>query len=159
MYSKISGLTFGIYNRKGKTMSGINKSASRREFVQGITTGAVGLAAAGYLGGAKPAAAQSASGRERLTVLNPLGTAPPITLKAQAPRLDTMDGKTIYLINYGYPNSDNVLYEMMDWFKANYPKTTFEYRAKPGGMNGREDPALWEEMRQKADAMILGIGH
>ena len=145
-------------------MSIIKKNASRREFVQGITAGAMGAAAAGYLGGASPAVAQSrqenpAAGREKITVLNPLGTAPPITLKPQAPRLDTMDGKTIYIVNYGYPNSDNVCYEMVDWFKAHYPKTTFEYRAKPGGMNGREDPALWEEMRQKADAMILGIGH
>ena len=141
-------------------MSIIRKGASRREFVQGITTGAMGVAAAG-LGGANLAVAQSTgqAGREKITVLNPLGAAPPVTLKPQAPRLDTLEGKTIYLVNYGYPNSENVLYEMVDWFKANYPKTTFEYRDKPGGMNGREDPALWEEMNQKADAMILGIGH
>jgi len=52
-----------------------------------------------------------------------------------------------------------MLLEIMDWFKANYPKTNVEYRVKPGGMNEREDPALWEEMNQKADAMIIGVGH
>ncbi len=32
----------------------------------------------------------------KITVLNPLGTPPPIKLKNMAPRLDTLDGKTIY---------------------------------------------------------------
>ena len=142
-------------------MNIIKNSASRREFVQGITTGAIGAAAAGYLGGSSLAAAQSTSqaSREKITVLNPLGTPPPVTIKAQAPRLDTMDGKTIYLLSNGYPNSENVLYELTDWFKAHYPKTTFEYRHMPSAMGGRADPALWEEMGQKADAMIIGIGH
>jgi len=137
------------------------KGASRREFFQGITTGAVGVAAAGYMGGANLAAAQATNQicTEKLTVLNPLGTAPPVILKPQAPRLDTLDGKTIYLLSNGYPNSQNVLYEMVDWFKANYPKTTFEYRHMPSAMSGRADPAIWEEMKEKADAMILGIGH
>ena len=97
----------------------IKNSASRREFVQGITTGAMGAAAVGYFGGANLIAAQSQStgqaGRERITVVNPLGTAPPVKLTAQAPRLDTLDGKTIYLLSNGYPNSENVLYEQTDW--------------------------------------------
>ena len=137
----------------------IIKSASRREFVQGITTGTMGMAAAGYLGGTNLAAAQSQAGREKITVVNPLGTPPPVMLKAQAPRLDTLDGKTIYLLSNGYPNSENVLHETVDWFKAHYPKTTFEYRHMPSAMSGRADPALWEEMKEKADAMIIGIGH
>ena len=142
-------------------MSTIKINASRREFVQGITAGAMGAAAAGYLGGANLVAAQSTgqSGSERITVVNPLGIAPPVKLTSQAPRLDTLDGKTIYLLSNGYPNSENVLYELTDWFKAHYPKTTFEYRHMPSAMSGRADPALWEEMGQKADAMILGIGH
>jgi hypothetical protein len=141
-------------------MSTIKNNASRREFVQGITTGAMGVAAAGYLGGANLVAAQSQQAcTEKITVVNPLGTAPPVTLKSQAPRLDTLDGKTIYLLSNGYPNSENVLYETVDWFKAHYPKTTFEYRHMPSAMSGMADPALWEEMKEKADAMIIGIGH
>ena len=143
-------------------MNSIKERASRREFIHGITTGAVGAAAAGHLGVANLAAAQSKAGqtdREKITVVNPLGTPPPVTLKAQAPRLDTLDGKTIYLLSNGYPNSENVLYEVVDWFKAHYPKTTFEYRHMPSAMSGRADPALWEEMKEKADALILGIGH
>jgi len=140
-------------------MSDIKKGASRREFVQGITTGAMGMAAAGYLGGTKQAVAQPApqACTEKITVLNPLGKPPDIRLKPQAQRLDTLDGKTIYFVNDGFPGSDNVLHEMMAWFRANYPKTTIEYRYK--GMGDAGAPPLWEEMSQKADAMILGVGH
>jgi len=140
-------------------MSNIKERASRREFIHGITTGAAGAVAAGHLGVANLAVAQSQAGREKITVVNPLGTPPPVMLKAQAPRLDTLDGKTIYLLSNGYPNSENVLHETVDWFKAHYPKTTFEYRHMPSAMSGRADPALWEEMKEKADAMIIGIGH
>ena len=139
-------------------MNFFKKRASRREFVHGITSGAAGLAAAGYLGTTGLATAQSQqSCTEKITVLNPLGTPPTISRKPQARRLDTLDGKTIYFINDGFAGSDNVLYEMMDWFKANYPKTTLEYRYK--GMGEMGAPPLWAEMNEKADAMILGVGH
>jgi len=66
----------------------------------------MGITAAGYWGATNLVAAQSTgqTSREKITVLNPLGTAPPVRMKPQAKRLDTLDGKTIYLVNYGYPN-------------------------------------------------------
>jgi hypothetical protein len=93
-----------------------------------------------------------------LTVLNPLGTPPPIKLKAMAPRLDTIKGKTIYIVNDGYPGSGILLGELTAVMTEKYPDTKFIYRDKPGGM-GREDAALWDEMGQKADAMIIALGH
>jgi len=117
----------------------------------------MGVAAAGYMGGAGIAAAQSQACTEKITVLNPMGTPPDVNLKPQAPRLDNLDGKTIYFINDGFPGSDNVLHEMMDWFKTNHPKTSLEYRYK--GMGEMGAPPLWKEMNEKADAMILGVGH
>ena len=50
--------------------------------------------------------AQAAPAEEVITVLNPLGTPPPIKLKSMAPRLDRMEGKTIYIpyhVNYAMP--------------------------------------------------------
>jgi len=144
----------------------MKKSPSRREFVQGITTGAVGLATAGYLGGAELAAADvtphvTKASAEKITVLNPLGAPPAVRLKPQARRLDTLEGKTIYFVNDGFPGSDNVLYEVMDWFKANYPttKVIYKYKSQQGGGFASEDPALWEEINQKGDAMVIGLGH
>ena len=103
--------------------------------------------------------ASVATGKEPvLTVLNPLGTPPPIKLRAMAPRLDTLKGKTIYIINDGYPGSDLLLGELKTVMEAKYPDTKFVYRNKPGGF-GREDEAIWNEMKEKADAMIIALGH
>ena len=103
--------------------------------------------------------AQAAPAEEKITVCNPLGTPPPITLKPMAPRLDTLDGKTIYFVNDGYIGSDNVLYEMIDWFKANYPNTNAIYKRKGGGGFESEDPELWAEIEKEGDAVIIGMGH
>ena len=93
-----------------------------------------------------------------LTVLNPLGTPPPIKLKVMAPRLETLKGKTIYIVNDGYPGSNILLGELKAVMEGKYPDTKFVYKEKPGGF-GREDEALWKEMEEKADAMIIALGH
>ena len=76
--------------------------------------------------------AQAAPGDEKITVLTPLGHPPNIKLKKMAPRLDTLEGKTIYFVDDGFIGGDNLLYEMIDWFKANYPKTNVLYKRKGG---------------------------
>lgn len=96
---------------------------------------------------------------DQITVLNPLGHPPNIQLKTMAPRLDTLEGKTIYIVDDGFVGGDNLLYEMVDWFKANYPKTNVLYKRKGGMGFEAEDPALWAEMKEKADAIIIGLGH
>lgn len=96
---------------------------------------------------------------QKITVLNPLGTPPSIKLKPQAPRLATLDGKTIYFVNDGYLGTDNFLAEVMEWFKSNYPKTNLVYRVSANGGFGAKDPPLWAEMKEKADAMVIGTGH
>jgi hypothetical protein len=105
---------------------------------------------------ATPAAGKAAD--PVITVLNPLGTPPPLDLKSMAPRLSGMDGKTIYLVDDGYPGSDNLLLELEKGFKEAYPKTTFHYVKKSTFM-AQPDPALWAEMKQKADAMVIALGH
>ena len=96
---------------------------------------------------------------EKITVLTPLGTPPNIKLKKMAPRLDTLDGKTIYFVDDGFIGGDNLLYEMIDWFKANYPKTNVLYKRKGGMGFEAEDPVLWAEIKEKADAVIIALGH
>lgn len=61
---------------------------------------------------AKPAQAASKAADPIITVLNPLGTPPPLELKAMAPRLNTIEGKTLYIVDDGYPGSDNLLLEL-----------------------------------------------
>jgi len=103
-------------------------------------------------------AAPASKAVPKITVLNPMGTPPPITLKPQAPRLDTLDGKTIYFVNTGYIGTDRLMEVMSDWFKANYPKTNIVVKRSAGGMTG-VDKALWAEIAEKGDAAIVGLGH
>jgi len=107
-----------------------------------------------------PVQAQAPSGEQKITVLSPRGQPPAIQLKQMAPRPDSLNGKTVYLVNDGYLGTDILLGEMQTWFKANMPEVTTIYKMK-GGMGGftAEDPALWEEIKEKADAVIMGMGH
>ena len=96
----------------------------------------------------------------QITVFNPMGTPPPITLKAQAPRPSTLDGKTVYFLNTGYIGTDRLMTVMMDWFKTNYPKTNIVYKDNTGGVALESiNKALWDEIAEKGDAAIVGLGH
>ena len=92
------------------------------------------------------------------TVMNPKGTPPPIRLVPMAPRLDSLDGKTVYFVDVRYVGADTFLREMMSWFSANMPKVKLEFRQKAGAY-AENDPQLWEEIRQKGDAVVMAIGH
>ena len=104
----------------------------------------------------RPGDVQGADIKEPVfTVLNPLGTPPPIKLKAMAPRLDTIDGKTIYVDNNGYPGTSVLLPELIAVMKEKYPNTKFIYNDKPAGsMVQNQDSAMGE-----ADALIVATGH
>ena len=99
-----------------------------------------------------------AASTEKITVLNPMGTPPPIQAKQMASPLNTLDGKTIYFVNTGYIGTDRLMAVMSDWFKANYPKTNIVIKRSSGGMTG-VDKALWAEIAEKGDAAIVGLGH
>ena len=103
------------------------------------------------------AGAQAYAQGARVTVYNPMGTPPPIQMKAMAPRLDTLDGKTIYLVNTGFPNSDNYMAVLQEWFKDNHPKTNTVIIRSQGMWNLTE--ASREEIKAKADAVLFGLGH
>jgi hypothetical protein len=107
--------------------------------------------------GAKTTHASPAS-PGKITALNPKGTPPAIQLIPMAPRLDTLDGKTIYLIDTGFDGGGNLLLQIQDWFGRNMPsvKTVFKRKAGP---YAEDDPALWQEIKTKGNAAIMAIGH
>jgi hypothetical protein len=101
----------------------------------------------------------SSSAQEtKVSAFNPRGTPPPIRLVPMAPRLDSLDGKTVYLIDVRFMGGDLLLKEMMDWFAKNHPKTKLAFREKAGSY-GESDPKLWAEIKEKGDAAIVAIGH
>jgi hypothetical protein len=103
------------------------------------------------------AQAQAKEVEQKITVLNPLGTPPPIKLKPMARRLDRMEGKTIYIVNDGYPGSGIMLKELTAVCKERFPNTTFLFKDREG--MGPYGEGFWEEIDKKADAMIIALGH
>ena len=95
---------------------------------------------------------------ETLTVLNPLGYAPKVTRKELAPRLSTLDGKTVYLVDCRFDDSDVFLKQMQAWFAEAMPavKTVF----KPiSSVYLKDDPMTWAEIKARGHAAIVGVGH
>jgi hypothetical protein len=95
---------------------------------------------------------------QKITVLSPMGAPPPIKLKPMAPRLNTLDGKTIYVVDQGYLGTDNLLKEMIVWLEKEYPRTNFVFK-RLGMSMGSQPPPLFAEIKEKGDAVIMGLGH
>lgn len=93
-----------------------------------------------------------------LTVHNPVGYPPRITRKQPAPRLSSLDGKTIYLIDSRFDDSVELLKQVKLWFEAHMPgvKTKLVQMAS---YYGKDDPALWNEIKTQGHAAIIGVGH
>ena len=95
---------------------------------------------------------------QKLTVLNPLGQPPSIARVPMAPRLDSMHGKTIYIVDIGFTDTHQLLTELADLLGKRYPDTKFIVRNKIGTYF-QDDPKLWAEIKKNGDAMIIGVGH
>ena len=100
----------------------------------------------------------SAAGPAKIVALNPKGNPPPIQLVPMAKRLDSLDGKTIFLVSDGFPGADHFLDQVGNWFKKNMPSVTTIYRLKAGAF-ADDDPKLNAEIKAKGNAVIMAIGH
>ena len=100
-----------------------------------------------------------AAARTRITVLNPAIESQMVDRLPLSPRLDTLDGKTIYLvdINWGGPDAAySVFEEIQSWFAQNIPSAKIVIKRK-AGMYSTDDPALWKEIAKNANAALIGI--
>ena len=106
------------------------------------------------------AACNTAASKDKLiTVLNPAVTEKLAERVPLAPRLDTLDGKTIYLVDMNYEGFGltPVLQEMQAWFAENMPGVKTILKLK-GGSYISDDPALWKEIAASGgDGVILGV--
>jgi hypothetical protein len=95
---------------------------------------------------------------DRITALHPMGFAPKVTRKELAPRLDTLDGKTIYLVDCRFDDSDVFFRQMQAWLARHLPAVRTVL--KPiSSVYLHDDPATWEEIRREGDAAVIGVGH
>ncbi len=97
-------------------------------------------------------------GAQKFEGLNPKGTPPPIQLIPMAPRLNSLDGKTVWLVDTEFEGGGMLLQQIQLWFKQNMPTVNVIFRRKAGPYM-EDDPALWKEIKAKGDAAIMAVGH
>ena len=97
-------------------------------------------------------------GNKEILVMNPMGYPPTIKQLGMAPRLDSLDGKTVYLVDVRFDDGDILLQQMQDWFQDHMPQVNTAFVRK-SGVYTQDDAKLFQEMKDKADAVILGVGH
>jgi hypothetical protein len=77
---------------------------------------------------------------------------------SMAPRVDALEGKTVYLVETGFAGSIEFMEEVQGWFSRNMPSVKTLLRHKRGTMF-TDDPELWKEIKVGGgDAVILGVG-
>jgi hypothetical protein len=94
----------------------------------------------------------------KIVVLNPRGIQPEIRKHPMAPRFDTLDGKTIYVVDTKYPNTKPYVEELFAALKAQYPKANWILRDKLGSYMD-DDPNLWKEIKSKGAGAVVLLGH
>jgi len=94
----------------------------------------------------------------KIVVLNPLGQPPVLKILSMAPRLDTLDGKTIYVVDVKYPSTKPFMEELVKVLSDKYPKTKWVLREKRESYF-EDDPDLWKEIKAKGNGMLVAIGH
>ncbi|MBN2319954.1 MAG: hypothetical protein JXR49_12785 [Acidobacteria bacterium] len=92
---------------------------------------------------------------DRIPVLDESVTG--VTTWSMAPRLDSLDGKTVYLVNQGFGGSDLFMEQLQSWFAENMPTVKTVLRRKTGFIFRDDTRDLWEEIKKKGDAVIFGV--
>jgi len=102
--------------------------------------------------------ARETTDSSHLTVLNPMGYPPRVTPKDMAPRLDTLEGKKVFLVDCRFDDADIFLKQMLGWFQEHLPGVNAEL-IRLSSVYTRDDPETWEYVKANGQAAIVGVGH
>jgi hypothetical protein len=93
---------------------------------------------------------------EKLTVHDPRGYPPKVTGKPLAQRVDSLEGRTLYLVDCLFDNSEAFMDQLQAWFSERLPAIdTRIIRPKESWV---DDPDMRSRIEADGDAAILGVG-
>ena len=95
---------------------------------------------------------------EKIRAFNPMGYPPKVAQLGMAERPETLEGKTVYLVDCRFDDGDLLMGQMQNWFAENMPSVRTVLKSK-SGVYTEDDPELFQEIKEKGDALVLGVGH
>ena len=99
------------------------------------------------------------SSEKKIRVLNPTPPNRMVDRVPLTPRLDTLEGKTLFLVDIGWGGKDaapSIYKEIEAWFAQNMPSVKVEVRSVKGSYM-QDQPELWKEISEKGHAAMVGI--
>jgi len=93
---------------------------------------------------------------QKIVVHDPRGYPPKVTGKRLAPRLASLDGKVVYLVDCQFDNSDAFMGQMREWFAEHMPNV--QTRIIETKESWVDDPDMRAKVEADGDAAILGVG-
>lgn len=93
---------------------------------------------------------------DKLTVHDPRGYPPKVAGKRLAQRLESLDGKVVYLVDCLFDNSDVFMEQIRHWLADHMPGV--DTRPIKPKESWKDDPEMRATIEKDGDAAILGIG-
>ena len=92
----------------------------------------------------------------KIVVHDPRGFPPKVVGKRLANRVESLDGKVVYLIDCLFENSDNFMQQLQRWFAEHMPAViTHIIRPRECWV---DDPDMRATIRAQGNAAIIGVG-
>jgi hypothetical protein len=91
-----------------------------------------------------------------IAVHDPRGYPPAVTGKPLAPRLESLEGKRVYLVDCLFDNSDVFVDQLRGWFAEHLPAVeTPVIRPRESWV---DDPDMRARIEEDGDAAVLAVG-
>jgi hypothetical protein len=91
-----------------------------------------------------------------VVVHDPRGYPPKVAGKRLAPRLEALDGKTVYLVDCLFDNSEAFMLQLQGWFAERLPAV--KTRMIKPRESWVDDAAMRTKIASEGNAAILGVG-
>jgi hypothetical protein len=93
---------------------------------------------------------------DKIRVHDPRGFPPKVVGKRLAPRLDSLDGKVVFLIDCLFDNTDVFMEQLRQWFAEHLPNV--KVRVIRTRESWVDDPNVRATVASGGQAAILGVG-